>query len=185
MHPTLQHHLVDIETAEAAWEKLRMKFREKGTVGQLNLLRTALRTRFTRTSSKVINEKIHELNGVINRLFEIGVTSREEWKAMFFLHALGDDGEFEMMTETLEMLLASGSLTSQKIIERLEHEAQWLKGHLEEKEAQETAYLTRELHAKQRTNPKLKPNESCSNCGYLNHTAQKCFRPGGPLFRSK
>jgi hypothetical protein len=38
MHPTLQHHLNDIKTAEAAWETLRMKFREKGTVGQLNLL---------------------------------------------------------------------------------------------------------------------------------------------------
>jgi hypothetical protein len=86
-----------------------------------------------------------------------------------------------MMRETLEMLLASGSLTSQKIIERLEHEAQRLKGQLEEKEAQEMAYLTRKLHAKQRTNPKLKPNEGYSNCGYLNHTVEKYFRPGGPL----
>jgi hypothetical protein len=81
-----------------------------------------LTTRFTRTSAKTITEKIHELNGIINCLFEIGIPSREEWKAMFFLHALGDDGEFDMMREAPETLLATGSLTSQKIVERLEHE---------------------------------------------------------------
>jgi gag-polypeptide of LTR copia-type len=107
MHPTLQHHLDDIETAEQAWEKLRRKFREKGTVGQLNLLWTALRTRFTRSSPKAITESIHELNGVINQLFEIRVPTQEEWKAMFFLHALGDDGDFEMMREMLETLVAT------------------------------------------------------------------------------
>ena len=87
-------------------------------------------------------EKIHELNGVINHLFEIGVPSCEEWKAMFFLHALGDDGEFEMMHETLETLLATRTLTSQRIIERLEHEVQHLKRCMEEKQAQDTIFLT-------------------------------------------
>ena len=43
---------------------------------------------------------------------------------MFFLHVPGDDGEFEMMRETLEMLLAADSLTSRKIINKLKHEAQ-------------------------------------------------------------
>jgi hypothetical protein len=38
MHPTLQHHLDDVTAAERAWEVLRVKFREHGTVGQLNLL---------------------------------------------------------------------------------------------------------------------------------------------------
>lgn len=52
MHPTLQHHLDDVQTAEGAWETLKSKFREKGTVGQLNLLRTVLHTRFTRESPK-------------------------------------------------------------------------------------------------------------------------------------
>jgi hypothetical protein len=118
-------------------------------------------------------------------LFEIGVPSREEWKAMFFLHVLGDDGEFEMLRETLETLLVAGSLTSQKIVECLEHEAQWLKGQMEEKAAQETAYTAHELLAKPKTNQKSKPNSGCSNCGYTNHSVEQCFRPGGPLFRLK
>src|SRR6266481_7751162 len=62
MHPTLQHHLNNIDTAEKAWNILKEKFRERGTVGQLNLLRTALCTRFTQTSPKAITKKIHELN---------------------------------------------------------------------------------------------------------------------------
>jgi len=119
MDPTLQHHLDDIDSAEIAWDILKNKFRERGTVGQLNLLCTTLCTHFTRTSPKAIMEKIHKLNGIINHLFEIGVPSHEEWKAMFFLHALGDDGEFEMMRKTLETLLATGTLTSQRIIEHL------------------------------------------------------------------
>ena len=89
-------------------------------------------------------EKIHELNGIINRFFEIGVPSHEEWKAMFFLHALGDDREFEMMHKTLEMLLATGTLTSQRIIECLEHKAQHLKGRMEEKQAQDAIFLAQE-----------------------------------------
>jgi hypothetical protein len=44
MHPTLQHHLDDIKTTKAAWELLKSKFREKGTVGQFNLLQMALHT---------------------------------------------------------------------------------------------------------------------------------------------
>ena len=64
-------------------------------------------------------EKILELNSIINCLFEIGVHSCEEWKAMFFLHVLGDYGEFKMMCKTLEMLLATRTLTSQRIIEHL------------------------------------------------------------------
>ena len=143
MDPMLQHHLDDVDTAEIVWNILKNKFREIGMVGQLNLLHTALCTRFTRTSPKAIMEKIHELNGVINHLFEIGVPSQEEWKAMFFLlHALGDNGEFEMMWETLETLLATRTLTSQRIIEHLEHEAQCLKGHTEGKQAQEAIFLT-------------------------------------------
>ena len=40
MDPTLQHHLDDIDSAEIAWDILKNKFRERGTVGQLNLLCT-------------------------------------------------------------------------------------------------------------------------------------------------
>ena len=47
MHPTLQHHLDDVDMAEIVWDTLKNKFREKGTVGQLNLLCTALCTHFT------------------------------------------------------------------------------------------------------------------------------------------
>ena len=184
IHPSLQHHLDDVETAEDAWETLRSKFREKGTVGQLNLLRTALRTRFTRESPKAIINNIHTLNGVIDRLFEIGVPSREEWKAMFFLHALGDDGEFEMMRETLETLLAAESLTSRKIIDRLEHEAQRMRGKAEEKMAQETAFAARTAQHKA-TKPKVeKPKAACTNCRYTNHTVENCYRPGGPMSRT-
>jgi gag-polypeptide of LTR copia-type len=182
MHPTLQHHLDDVETAEKAWEKLREKFREKGTVGQLNLLWTVLRTRFSKSSPKAITESIHELNGGINRLVEIGVPTREEWKAMFFLHALGDDGEFEMMRETLETLLAADSLTSQKIIDRLGHEAQRLRGQAEEKTAQEAVFAARTAQPKTKTK---KSKTGCSNCGYTNHTLEKCFRPGGPMNKQK
>src|SRR5882724_8806814 len=110
-------------------------------------------------------EKIHKLNGIINHLFEIGVPSCEEWKAMFFLHALGDDGEFEMMHETLETLLATRTLTSQRIIEHLEHEAQCLKGCTEEKQAQDAIFLTQDSQTK----PKLQ-QKKCTNCGYMNHT---------------
>jgi gag-polypeptide of LTR copia-type len=77
MHPTLQHHLNNIESAQEAWDKLRSKFREKGTVGQLNLLHAALRTCFTRESPKAIIENIHALNGIIDRLFEIGLPTRK------------------------------------------------------------------------------------------------------------
>ena len=91
--------------------------------------------------TQVIMEKIHELNSVINCLFEIGVPSHKEWTAMFFLHVLGDNREFEMRHETLETLLATGTLTSQRIIEYLEHEAQHLKGHTEEKQAQDIIFL--------------------------------------------
>jgi len=87
-------------------------------------------------------EKIHKLNGVINCLFKIGVPSCEEWKAMFSLHALGDNRDFENMCETLETLLATGTLMSQRIIERLEHEVQHLKGRMEEKQAQDAIFLT-------------------------------------------
>jgi len=180
MDPMLQHHLDDIDKAEIAWEILKNKFRERGTVGQLNLLCTALRTRFTRTSPKAIMEKIHELNGVINRLFKISVPSREEWKAMFFLHALGDDGEFEMMHETLKTLLATGTLTSQRIIEHLEHEAQCLKGRTEEKQAQDAIFLTQEPRTKSKSQQK-----KCTNCGYTNHIESECYRPGGPLHKTK
>ena len=89
-------------------------------------------------------EKIHKLNGIINCLFEIGMPSDEEWNTMIFLHALGDNGEFKMMHETLETLLATGTLTSQRIIECLEHEAQCLKGCMEEKQAQDAIFLTPE-----------------------------------------
>ena len=49
-------------------------------------------------------------------------------------------GEFEMMCETLETLLATGTLTSQRIVEHLKHEAQFLKGCTEEKQAQYAAF---------------------------------------------
>ena len=111
LHPSLQYHLDDVQTAEAAWERLRSKFREKGRAGQLNLLRAALRIRFTRESSKATVENIHILNGIIDRFFEMGAPTQEEWKRLFFLHALGDDGEFEKMRERLETLLAAESLT--------------------------------------------------------------------------
>jgi len=66
--------------------------------GQLNLLHTALCTRFTQTSPKAIMEKIHELNGVIN-CFSNGVPSREQWKECSSCMHIGDDREFEMMRE--------------------------------------------------------------------------------------
>lgn len=66
MDPMLQHHLDNVQTAEEAWETLRSNYREKGIVGQLNLFRTALRTRFTRVSPKAIMDNIHTLNGVID-----------------------------------------------------------------------------------------------------------------------
>ena len=99
---------------------------------------------------------------------------------MFFLHALGDDREFEMMRETLETLLATGTLTSQRIIECLEHEAQHLKGGTEEKQAQETIFLAQELRTKSKPQKK-----KCMNCGYTNHTGPECYRPGGPLHKMK
>lgn len=78
---------------------------------------------------------------------------------MFFLHALGDDGEFEMMRETLETLLTAESLTSRKIIDRLEHEAQRMRGRAEEKMAQETAFAARAAQGKTRK-PKREKAES-------------------------
>jgi hypothetical protein len=128
---------------------------------------------------KAITERIHELNGVINHLFKISVLSHKEWKAMFFLHALRDDGEFEMMWEIPEMLLATGSLTSQKIIECLEQEAQRFKGQTEEKAACDLCL---------RLNVNLKSKvsgASCSNCEFMNHVFAKYYRPGGPLHVSK
>ena len=95
-----------------------------------------------------------ELNGIINHLFEIGVPSREEWKAMFFLHALGDNGEFEMMHETLEMLLATRTITSQRIVKCLEHEVQHLKGCTEGKQAQDVVFLAQEPQLKQKSQQK-------------------------------
>jgi hypothetical protein len=135
---------------------------------------------------KAITERIHELNGVINHLFKISVLSHKEWKAMFFLHALRDDGEFEMMWEMLETLLATGSLTSQKIIECLEQEAQRLKGQTKEKAAQEMTFMACDSYL--RPNANLKPKvsgASCSNCEFTNHVFAKCYRPGGPLHVSK
>src|SRR5882724_10043635 len=99
---------------------------------------------------------------------------------MFFLHALGDNREFKMMCETLEMLLTTGILTSQKIIEHLEHEAQHLKGCTEEKQAQDAIFLTWDSQMKPKSQQK-----KCTNCGYTNHTEPECFRPGGPLHKAR
>jgi len=96
------------------------------------------------------------------------------------LHALGDDREFEMMRETLETLLATGTLTSQRIIECLEHKAQHLKEAQRKKQAQETIFLAQELRTKSKPQKK-----KCMNCGYTNHTGPECYRPGGPLHKMK
>ena len=45
---------------------------------------------------------------------------------------------------------------------------------------QEVAFL---IQGKQKM--KVKKGKACSNCSYTNHTLEKCYRPGGPLYKVK
>lgn len=58
-----------------------------------------------------------------------------------------------------------------------------MRGKTEEKEAQETAFTARDAQPKTKS---AKPkNRACSNCAYTNHSVESCFRPGGPMHKSK
>ena len=91
-------------TASQAWKTLAKTLSTQGLMHQVSLIKKALNIRFN--TSTDIETTLHELEHTLDRMFDAGEITSDDWKVMICLNSLQNE-PFHHIHDQLEGLLTS------------------------------------------------------------------------------
>ena len=173
MDRKIAHLIKGCTTASQAWKMLVKTLSTQGPMHQVSLIKKALNIRFNVSTD--IETTLHELEHTLDRMFDGGEITSDNWKVMICLNSLQNE-PFHHIRDQLEGLLTSttAGLDYNGVSARLRYEAQ------------KVQYANEQLTTEQANTAVNKKGTAgnanmviCVNCNKVGHTKEKCWRPGG------
>ena len=168
---SLAQEIKNLMSAHDAWETLKSKTYQNGTISKFNALQNAMRTHFT--TSDIVNAMLADIRDLTEIIYDKTPT-KDEMLITLCLHAMAD-GDFDWLQKILIGSMTSSTimLTPAEITRCLELEAQ------EARHCNSTKEGEKLLTARQKKPKGQQSLTKCMNCQCSGHTIKKCWEEGG------
>ena len=169
MDRKITHLIKGSTTASHAWKTLAKTLSTQGPMHQVSLIKKALNIRFNTSTN--IKTTLHELEHMLDQMFDAGEITSDDWKVMICLNSLQNE-PFHHIRNQLEGLLTSttASLDYNGVSAQLRYEAQ------------KVQYANKHVITEQANVAVNKKGNSsnanmiiCANCNKPSHTKEKCW----------
>ena len=175
---SLAQEIKNLTSAHDAWETLKSKTYQNGTISKFNALQNAMRPRFT--TPDTANATIADIRDLVEIIYDKTPLTKDEMLITLYQHVMAD-GDFNWLWKILigSMTSLTITLTPAEITRHLELEAQEARHHDSTKEGEKLLTTRQKKPKGQRSSTK------CTNCQCSGHAIEKCWKEcrgsvGGP-----
>ena len=105
---SLAQEIENLTSAHDAWETLKSKSYQNGTISKFNALQNAMRTRFTLPDT--VNAMIADIRDLIEIIYDKAPPTKDEILITLYLHAMAD-GDFDWLRKILIGSMTSSTIT--------------------------------------------------------------------------
>jgi hypothetical protein len=170
----IHQRLIGVRPASALWNTLCERFENQGVLAKTDLLMDLTETRCTSEDPEDALKTIERLIKKRNEYILAGGTLTDDVYAAILTKAMPKKQRPVVQTAITTAMAAGKDLDFALIHRTLEQSIKFEMAD-ERREHEEAMAMAAKYQRQQQ--PKAKG--SCTNCGYSNHTADKCYRPGG------
>ncbi|KAF7368162.1 Transcription factor [Mycena venus] len=170
----IHQRLIGVRPASALWNALCERFENQGVLAKTDLLLELTETRCTSEDPEDALKTIERLIRKRNEYILAGGTLTDDVYAAILTKAMPKKQRPVVQTAITTAMAAGRELDFTLVHRTLEQSIKFEMAD-ERREREEAMAMAARYQRQQQPKGKV----SCTNCGYNNHTVDKCYRPGG------